>query len=138
AGPNSEAQIIITTDSGRGLVPFHSPDFSHRSQLRTSQVISESNSFLVSDEREWCAEARSPHCRKAEARNRNSQLVVVCVGFKGKRLVIPRDMNPQVAAIIEDYWVKLCRNASLCERIGSRKCVLPLTRYGFSIKFLAG
>ncbi|KAK4392100.1 Serine/threonine-protein kinase CTR1 [Sesamum angolense] len=31
-------------------------------------------------------------------------LVVAAVGFKGKRLEIPRDMNPQVAAIIEACW----------------------------------
>ncbi|KAI3471857.1 hypothetical protein Pfo_028510 [Paulownia fortunei] len=32
------------------------------------------------------------------------RLVVAAVGFKGKRLEIPRDMNPHVAAIIEACW----------------------------------
>ncbi|XWS55956.1 hypothetical protein CRYUN_Cryun09bG0044400 [Craigia yunnanensis] len=32
--------------------------------------------------------------------------VVSAVGFKGKRLDIPHDLNPQVAAIIEDCWAK--------------------------------
>ncbi|MBA0558390.1 hypothetical protein Golob_015411, partial [Gossypium lobatum] len=30
--------------------------------------------------------------------------VVAAVGFKGQRLEIPHDLNPQVAAIIEDCW----------------------------------
>ncbi|KAK4432529.1 Serine/threonine-protein kinase CTR1 [Sesamum alatum] len=34
----------------------------------------------------------------------NPAQVVAAVGFKGKRLEIPRDMNPQVAAIIESCW----------------------------------
>ncbi|KAL0426504.1 UNVERIFIED_CONTAM: Serine/threonine-protein kinase CTR1 [Sesamum latifolium] len=34
----------------------------------------------------------------------NPAQVVAAVGFKGKRLEIPRDMNPQVAAIIEACW----------------------------------
>ncbi|GMI84764.1 SUGAR-INSENSITIVE 1, CONSTITUTIVE TRIPLE RESPONSE 1 [Hibiscus trionum] len=36
--------------------------------------------------------------------NLNPAQVVAAVGFKGKRLDIPRDLNPQVAAIIEDCW----------------------------------
>ncbi|KAL0333442.1 UNVERIFIED_CONTAM: Serine/threonine-protein kinase CTR1 [Sesamum angustifolium] len=36
----------------------------------------------------------------------NPAQVVAAVGFKGKRLEIPRDMNPQVAAIIEACWTK--------------------------------
>ncbi|KAG6427491.1 hypothetical protein SASPL_111737 [Salvia splendens] len=32
--------------------------------------------------------------------------VVAAVGFKGKRLEIPRDVNPEVAAIIEACWAK--------------------------------
>lgn len=32
--------------------------------------------------------------------------VVAAVGFKGKRLEIPHDLNPQVAAIIEACWAK--------------------------------
>ncbi|XVE61543.1 hypothetical protein DITRI_Ditri06bG0049100 [Diplodiscus trichospermus] len=38
--------------------------------------------------------------------NLNPAQVVAAVGFKGKRLDIPRDLNPQVAAIIEDCWAK--------------------------------
>ncbi|XVF55647.1 hypothetical protein PTKIN_Ptkin06aG0053100 [Pterospermum kingtungense] len=36
--------------------------------------------------------------------NLNPAQVVAAVGFKGKRLDIPHDLNPQVAAIIEDCW----------------------------------
>ncbi|KAI4300418.1 hypothetical protein L6164_033801 [Bauhinia variegata] len=36
--------------------------------------------------------------------NLNPAQVVAAVGFKGKRLEIPRDLNPQVAAIIEACW----------------------------------
>ncbi|PPS05463.1 hypothetical protein GOBAR_AA15198 [Gossypium barbadense] len=36
--------------------------------------------------------------------NLNPAQVVAAVGFRGKRLDIPRDLNPQVAAIIEDCW----------------------------------
>ncbi|GMH09904.1 hypothetical protein Nepgr_011745 [Nepenthes gracilis] len=36
--------------------------------------------------------------------NLNPAQVVAAVGFKGKRLEIPRDINPQVAAIIEACW----------------------------------
>ncbi|TYI97678.1 hypothetical protein E1A91_D01G159800v1 [Gossypium mustelinum] len=36
--------------------------------------------------------------------NLNPAQVVAAVGFKGKRLDIPRDLNPHVAAIIEDCW----------------------------------
>ncbi|CAA3007731.1 serine threonine- kinase CTR1 isoform X1 [Olea europaea subsp. europaea] len=36
--------------------------------------------------------------------NLNSPQVVAAVGFKGKRLEIPHDVNPQVAAIIEACW----------------------------------
>ncbi|KAE8719046.1 Serine/threonine-protein kinase CTR1 [Hibiscus syriacus] len=36
--------------------------------------------------------------------NLNPAQVVAAVGFKGKRLDIPRDLNPQVAAIIEECW----------------------------------
>lgn len=32
--------------------------------------------------------------------------VVAAVGFKGKRLEIPSDLNPQVAAMIEACWIK--------------------------------
>lgn len=32
--------------------------------------------------------------------------VVAAVGFKGKRLDIPRDLTPQVASIIEACWAK--------------------------------
>ncbi|XWS66737.1 hypothetical protein CRYUN_Cryun05aG0226400 [Craigia yunnanensis] len=38
--------------------------------------------------------------------NLNPAQVVAAVGFKGKRLDIPHDLNPQVAAIIEDCWAK--------------------------------
>ena len=31
---------------------------------------------------------------------------MAAVGFKGKRLEIPRDVNPEVAAIIEACWAK--------------------------------
>jgi len=31
---------------------------------------------------------------------------VAAVGFKGKRLEIPRDLNPHVAALIEACWAK--------------------------------
>ncbi|XP_021764810.1 serine/threonine-protein kinase CTR1-like [Chenopodium quinoa] len=34
----------------------------------------------------------------------NPAQVVAAVGFKGKRLDIPRDVNPQIAAIIEACW----------------------------------
>ncbi|GAB2300683.1 copper transport protein ctr1 [Dionaea muscipula] len=37
-------------------------------------------------------------------RNLNPAQVVAAVGFKGRRLEIPRDVNPQVAAIIEACW----------------------------------
>ncbi|KAL2533576.1 Serine/threonine-protein kinase CTR1 [Abeliophyllum distichum] len=37
--------------------------------------------------------------------NLNAMQVVAAVGFKGLRLEIPRDVNPQVAAIIEACWV---------------------------------
>lgn len=36
--------------------------------------------------------------------NLNPAQVVAAVGFKGKRLEIPRDLNPQVASIIEACW----------------------------------
>ncbi|XP_029117550.1 serine/threonine-protein kinase CTR1 isoform X2 [Elaeis guineensis] len=36
--------------------------------------------------------------------NLNQAQVVAAVGFKGRRLEIPRDVNPQVAAIIESCW----------------------------------
>ncbi|EOY08117.1 Serine-threonine/tyrosine-protein kinase [Theobroma cacao] len=36
--------------------------------------------------------------------NLNPAQVVAAVGFKGKRLDIPHDLNPQLAAIIEDCW----------------------------------
>ncbi|ESW17250.1 hypothetical protein PHAVU_007G223500 [Phaseolus vulgaris] len=36
--------------------------------------------------------------------NLNPAQVVAAVGFKGKRLEIPRDVNPQVAALIEGCW----------------------------------
>ncbi|KAL3532046.1 hypothetical protein ACH5RR_005567 [Cinchona calisaya] len=36
--------------------------------------------------------------------NLNPAQVVAAVGFKGKRLEIPRDLNPQIAAIIEACW----------------------------------
>jgi hypothetical protein len=32
--------------------------------------------------------------------------VVAAVGFKGRRLEIPKDLNPQVAALIESCWAK--------------------------------
>jgi hypothetical protein len=32
--------------------------------------------------------------------------VVAAVGFKGRRLEIPEDMNPLVAALIESCWAK--------------------------------
>ncbi|XP_075078643.1 serine/threonine-protein kinase CTR1 [Nicotiana tabacum] len=38
--------------------------------------------------------------------NLNPAQVVAAVGFKGKRLEIPRDLNPQVASIIEACWAK--------------------------------
>ncbi|GFQ00099.1 serine/threonine-protein kinase ctr1 [Phtheirospermum japonicum] len=38
--------------------------------------------------------------------NLNPAQVVAAVGFKGKRLEIPRDVNPQLAAIIETCWIK--------------------------------
>ncbi|KAL3628365.1 copper transport protein ctr1 [Castilleja foliolosa] len=37
--------------------------------------------------------------------NLNPPQVVAAVGFKGKRLEIPRDVNPQLAAIIETCWI---------------------------------
>ncbi|XP_039160728.1 serine/threonine-protein kinase CTR1 [Eucalyptus grandis] len=37
--------------------------------------------------------------------NLNPAQVVAAVGFKGRRLEIPRDLNPQVASIIEACWV---------------------------------
>ncbi|CAM8980803.1 unnamed protein product [Rhodiola kirilowii] len=36
--------------------------------------------------------------------NLNAAQVVAAVGFRGKRLEIPRDLNPQVASIIEACW----------------------------------
>ncbi|KAH1195345.1 Serine/threonine-protein kinase CTR1 [Glycine max] len=36
--------------------------------------------------------------------NLNPPQVVAAVGFKGKRLEIPRDLNPQLASIIESCW----------------------------------
>ncbi|KAH8505787.1 hypothetical protein Peur_044891 [Populus x canadensis] len=36
--------------------------------------------------------------------NLNAAQVVAAVGFKGKRLEIPRDLNPHVAALIEACW----------------------------------
>ncbi|BAT85819.1 Serine/threonine-protein kinase [Vigna angularis] len=36
--------------------------------------------------------------------NLNPPQVVAAVGFKGKRLEIPRDLNPQIASIIEACW----------------------------------
>lgn len=36
--------------------------------------------------------------------NLNPAQVVAAVGFKGKRLEIPRDVNPQVASLIEACW----------------------------------
>ncbi|CAK9168074.1 unnamed protein product [Ilex paraguariensis] len=36
--------------------------------------------------------------------NLNPAQVVAAVGFKGKRLEIPRDLNPRIAAIIEACW----------------------------------
>lgn len=37
--------------------------------------------------------------------NLNPAQVVAAVGFKGRRLEIPRDVNPQVASLIEACWV---------------------------------
>ncbi|XP_010543468.1 PREDICTED: serine/threonine-protein kinase CTR1-like isoform X2 [Tarenaya hassleriana] len=37
--------------------------------------------------------------------NLNPAQVVAAVGFKGKRLEIPRNLNPQVAAMIEACWI---------------------------------
>ena len=39
--------------------------------------------------------------------------VVAAVGFKRMRLEIPRDVNPQVAAIIEACWEKWVENPFL-------------------------
>ncbi|KAH6806082.1 hypothetical protein C2S51_030913 [Perilla frutescens var. frutescens] len=36
--------------------------------------------------------------------NLNPAQVVAAVGFKGKRLEIPRDLNPHIAALIESCW----------------------------------
>ncbi|KAI4998807.1 hypothetical protein ZWY2020_054149 [Hordeum vulgare] len=36
--------------------------------------------------------------------NLNPAQVVAAVGFKGRRLEIPKDLNPQVAALIESCW----------------------------------
>ncbi|XP_023928314.1 serine/threonine-protein kinase CTR1 isoform X1 [Quercus suber] len=36
--------------------------------------------------------------------NLNPAQVVAAVGFKGKRLEIPRDLNPQIASMIESCW----------------------------------
>ncbi|CAA0830402.1 Protein kinase superfamily protein [Striga hermonthica] len=38
--------------------------------------------------------------------NLNPAQVVAAVGFKGKRLEIPREVNPQLAALIEACWTK--------------------------------
>ncbi|CAA0818863.1 Serine/threonine-protein kinase CTR1 [Striga hermonthica] len=38
--------------------------------------------------------------------NLNPAQVVAAVGFKGKRLEIPRDVNPQIASLIEACWAK--------------------------------
>ncbi|GER45391.1 CTR1-like protein kinase [Striga asiatica] len=38
--------------------------------------------------------------------NLNPAQVVAAVGFKGKRLEIPREVNPQLAALIEACWAK--------------------------------
>jgi serine/threonine-protein kinase CTR1 len=38
--------------------------------------------------------------------NLNPAQVVAAVGFKGRRLDIPKDLNPQVAALIESCWAK--------------------------------
>ncbi|XP_057779364.1 serine/threonine-protein kinase CTR1 isoform X2 [Salvia miltiorrhiza] len=38
--------------------------------------------------------------------NLNPAQVVAAVGFKGKRLEIPRDVNPEIAALIEACWAK--------------------------------
>ncbi|KAE8817350.1 Serine/threonine-protein kinase CTR1 [Hordeum vulgare] len=37
--------------------------------------------------------------------NLNPAQVVAAVGFKGRRLEIPKDLNPQVAALIESCWI---------------------------------
>ena len=37
--------------------------------------------------------------------------MVAAVGFKGRRLEIPSDVNPQVAAIIESCWAKYVDSA---------------------------
>ncbi|CAH8379519.1 unnamed protein product [Eruca vesicaria subsp. sativa] len=42
--------------------------------------------------------------------NLNPAQVVAAVGFKNKRLEIPRNSNPQVAAIIEGCWINEPRN----------------------------
>ncbi|CAH2052632.1 unnamed protein product, partial [Thlaspi arvense] len=55
---------------------------------------------------EWMA----PKVVRDEPPNEKSDVysfeVVVAVGFKSKRLEIPRNLNPQVAAIIEGCWTK--------------------------------
>ncbi|KAL6574944.1 copper transport protein ctr1 [Orobanche minor] len=45
--------------------------------------------------------------------NLNPAQVVAAVGFKGKRLEIPRDVNPQLATIIEACWAKGTLEAAL-------------------------
>ncbi|XVE96503.1 hypothetical protein REPUB_Repub02eG0228000 [Reevesia pubescens] len=55
--------------------------------------------------------------------NLNPAQVVAAVGFKGKRLDIPHNLNPQVAAIIEDCWAnepwKRPSFANIMERLKS-------------------
>ncbi|KAG5557071.1 hypothetical protein RHGRI_007358 [Rhododendron griersonianum] len=51
-------------------------------------------------------------------RNLDPRQVVVVVGFKGKRLKIPSNVNPQVAALIEACWAEIFPHEITSNRSG--------------------
>ncbi|PIN10259.1 Tyrosine kinase [Handroanthus impetiginosus] len=74
--------------------------------------------------------------------NLNPAQVVAAVGFKGKRLEIPRDVNPQVAAIIEACWAnepwKRPSFASVMESLRPLIKSSPPTQPGRSARIVEG
>uniref|UniRef100_A0A803N6R0 non-specific serine/threonine protein kinase n=1 Tax=Chenopodium quinoa TaxID=63459 RepID=A0A803N6R0_CHEQI len=62
------------------------------------------NTFLSSKSAAGTPEWMAPEVLRDEPSNEKSDVYSFAVGFKGKRLDIPRDVNPQIAAIIEACW----------------------------------
>ncbi|KAK7859944.1 serine/threonine-protein kinase ctr1 [Quercus suber] len=66
------------------------------------------STFLSSKSAAGTPEWMAPEVLRDEPSNEKSDVysfgVVAAVGFKGKRLEIPRDLNPQIASMIESCW----------------------------------